>query len=112
MSVTTKLYRRILHALNLCRVTNIIHEFEWVSKLIYNKKIDMKGKVSGSFSLPKAKENTDNRTQKGILLRTGTLTTEIGLTGEQSLKKTGLRSNGGDALLLFSPFPIRNLELD
>ena len=112
MSVTTKLYRRILHALNLCRVTNIIHEFEWVSKLIYNKKIDMKGKVSGSFSVSKAKENADNRTQKGILLRTGTLTTEIGLTREQSPKKEGLRSDGGDVLLLFSPFPIKNLALD
>ena len=112
MSVTTKLYRRILHALNLCRVTNIIHEFEWVSKLIYNKKIDMKGKVSGSFSVSKAKENADNRSQKGILLRTGTLTTEIGLTREQSPEKAGLRSNGGNALLLFSPFPIRNLALD
>ena len=40
----------------MCRVTSIIHEFEWVSKLIYNKKIDMKGKVSGSFSVSKAKE--------------------------------------------------------
>ena len=72
----------------------------------------MKGKVSGSFSVSKAKENVDNRTQKGILLRTGTLTTEIRLTGEQSPKKAGLSSNGGDALLLFSPFPIRNLAFD
>lgn len=72
----------------------------------------MKGKVSGSFSVSKAKENADNRTQKGILLRTGTLTTEIGLTREQSLKKAELRSDEGDALLLFSLFLIRNLALD
>ena len=74
--------------------------------------MDMKGKVSGSFSVSKAKENADNRTQKGILPRTGTLTTEIGLTREQSPKKAELRSDEGDALLLFSPFPIRNLALD
>ena len=74
--------------------------------------MDMKGKVSWSFSVSKAKENADNRTQKGILLRTGTLTTEIELTREQSPKKAGLSSNGGDALLLFSPLPIRNLALD
>lgn len=81
--------------------------------MIYNKKkIDMKGKLSGSFSVSKAKENADNRTQKGILLRTGTLTTEIGLTREQSLKKAELRSDEGDALLLFSLFLIRNLALD
>ena len=54
----------------------------------------MKGKVSGSFSVSKAKENADNRTKKGILLRTGTLTTVIGLTREQSPEKAGLRSNG------------------
>ena len=80
--------------------------------MIYNKKNRYERKGIRVVSVSKAKENANNRTQKGILLRTGTLTTEIGLTGEQSPKKTGLRSNGGDALLLFSPFPIRNLELD
>ena len=72
----------------------------------------MKGKVSWSFSVSKAKENADNRTQKGILLSTETLTTEIGLTREQSPKKAELRSDEGDALLLFSLFLIRNLALD
>ena len=72
----------------------------------------MKGKVSGSLSVSKAKENADNRTQKGILLRTGTLTTEIGLTRERSPKKAELRSDEGDTLLLFSLFLIRNLALD